>query len=117
MATRYRLLAAAFGGVLAFSSAYADDSRAPVTGSEQGEIVPNALPGKEAAHARIPEGHFVVTSGMNPLTGSAQGVESPNSVPDSRAAIGETQPHSDVTSPAGVVPNSNEGAPGQPLTR
>ncbi len=92
-------------------TALADDTRVPVTGSAQGEIVPNALPGGGPAHARVNEGHLVAPSGQTPVFGSAQGVQPPNSLPGSTKPIGEAQPHSDVTSPAGLIPQSNEGAP------
>lgn len=97
--------------------ARADDARVPVTGSAQGEIVPNALPGGGPPHARINEGHLVAPSGQTPVVGSAQGIQAPNSLPGATRAIGEAQPHSDVTSPAGLIPRSNEGVPRVPNSR
>ena len=91
--------------------ARADDARVPVTGSAQGEIVPNALPGGGPPHARVNEGHLIAPSGQTPVVGSAQGIQPPNSLPGATQPNGEAQPHSDVTSPAGLVPRSNEGAP------
>ena len=105
------LVAAALLASIAAGSAWADDARVPVTGAAQGEIVPNALPGGGPPHTRVNEGHLVAPSGQTPLVGSAQGIEPPNSLPGATRPIGEAQPHSDVTSPAGLVPRSNEGAP------
>lgn len=97
--------------------ARADDARVSVTGSAQGEIVPNALPGGGPPHARVNEGHLVAPSGQTPVVGSAQGIQPPNSLPGATRPIGEAQPHSDVTSPAGLTPQSNEGAPRAPNSR
>ena len=111
--SRHRLLAAAaVFAALASGPASADDTRVPQTGSEQGEIVPSALPGGEPPHARAPQGHLISPTGIMPLGGSEQGMESPNSTAGSRALLGEAQPHSDVTSQPGLVPNGSEGAPG-----
>jgi hypothetical protein len=97
--------------------ARANDARVPVTGSAQGEIVPNALPGGGPRHARVNEGHLVAPSGQTPVVGSAQGIQPPNSLPGATRPIGEAQPHSDVTSPDGLIPQSNEGAPRAPNSR
>jgi hypothetical protein len=79
---RYRALATmALFGTLAVGTARADDARVPTTGSAQGEIVPNALPGGGPPHARLPEGHLIAPSGETPVVGSAQGVQPPNSLP------------------------------------
>lgn len=116
--SRYHLLGTAvFLGTLAIGTAHANDARVPPTGSAQGEIVPNALPGGGPTHVRIPEGHLIAPSDQSPRVGSAQGIQPPNSVPGAMASTGEAQPHSDVTSPAGLVPNSSEGAPRQPGSR
>lgn len=115
--SRFRVLAAAvLFGALATGAARANDARVPLTGSSQGEIVPNALPGGGLAHVAVPEGHLVAPSGQSPRVGSAQGIQPPNSVPGAMASSGEAQPHSDVTSPTGLVPNSNR-APRQPGAR
>jgi len=100
-------------GALAVNTAHANDPRVPTTGSQQGEIVPNALPGGGPAHASIPEGHLIAPSGQSPQVGSAQGIQPSNSVPGMRGLSDEAQPHADVTSPAGLVPNSNQ-TPRQP---
>lgn len=107
---RYSFLAAAaLLGTLVVGTANAADPRVP-QGSAQGEIVPNALPDGGPAHARLPEGHLIAPSGAVPQ-GSAQGLVPLNAVPGATGLSGEAWPHSDVTSPAGVVPNSAEGAP------
>lgn len=105
------LVAAALLGLVAAETARADDTRVPQTGSAQGEIVPNALPDGGPPHARVNEGHLIAPSGQTPVAGSAQGIQPPNSMPGARKPAGEAQPHSDVTSPAGLIPQSNEGAP------
>lgn len=108
---RYSFLAAAaLLGTLVVGTANAADPRVPQGGSAQGEIVPNALPGGGPAHVQLPEGHLIAPSGVVPQ-GSAQGLVPLNAVPGATGLSGEARPHSDVTSPAGVVPNSAEGAP------
>lgn len=97
--------------VLAAGTVRADDTRVPATGSAQGEIVPNALPGGGPAHTRLPEGHMIAPSGQAPDVGSSRGIQPPNSPPGATALNGEAQPHSDVVSPAGLIPNPNEGVP------
>lgn len=110
--TRCRVLAAAaLFGILAAGTVRADDTRVPTTGSAQGEIVPNALPGGGPAHTRLPKGHMIAPSGQAPDVGSSRGIQPPNSPPGATALNGEAQPHSDVVSPAGLIPNSNEGVP------
>ena len=79
---------------VATGTARANDARVPMTGSNQGETVPNVLSGG----------------------GPAQGIQPPNSISGSMASSGEAQPHSDVTSPTGLVPHSNR-APRQPGLR
>ena len=108
-----RVLAAAILVGVATQSgvARADDSRVPVAGSAQGEIVPNALPGGGPPHTWVNEGHLVAPSGQTPVVGSAQGIQPPNSLPGATRPIGEAQPHSDVTSAARLILRSNEGAP------
>ncbi len=114
----YRVLAAALLlGTLAVGAAGANDARVPSTGSAQGEIVPNALPGGGPAHIAIPEGHLIAPSGQSPRVGSAQGIQPSNSIPGARGRSGEAQRHSDVTSPAGLLPNANEGVPRQSGSR
>lgn len=81
-------------GALATGAARANDARMSVTGSNQGETVPNALPGG----------------------GSAQGIQLLNSILGAMASSGEAQPRSDVTSLTGLVPTSNR-APRQPGSR
>lgn len=115
--SRYRILAAVLLGVLAANTARANDPRVPTTGSAQGEIVPNALPGGGPAHASTPQGHLIAPRGQSPKVGSVQGVHPRNSIPGTIGLSGESQPHTDVTSPAGLIPNSNEGAPRQPGSR
>ena len=108
---RYSFLAAAaLLGALAVGTTRADDPRVPQGGSAQGEIVPNALPGGGPAHTQLPEGHLIAPSGAVPQ-GSAQGLVPLNAVPGATGLSGEARPHSDVTSPIGLVPNSAEGAP------
>ena len=114
---RYSFLAAAaLLGTLAMGTAHADDPRVPQGGSAQGEIVPNALSGGGPAHVQLPEGHLIAPSGATPQ-GAAQGLVPFNAVPGATGLSGEVRPHSDVTSPAGVVPNSAEGAPSSPYSR
>jgi len=108
------LAAAAVLGFLSVGVAYANDTRVPQTGSQQGEIVPNALPGGEAPHARLPGGHVIAPSGINPQVGSQAGVQTPNAVPGSTRLTGEAQPHTDVTSPPGIVPQASEAGPNSP---
>lgn len=105
------LAAAAVLGFLSAGAAYAGDTRLPSTGAEQGAIVPNASPGVEAPHARPPEGHLIAPTGLSPRVGSVAGVEPANAQPGSARHLGEAQPHADVRSPPGLVPQSNEGAP------
>jgi hypothetical protein len=108
----HALAAAILLGVAAQeSTAWADDAQVPVTGSAQGEIVPNALPDGGPPHARVNEGRLVAPSGQTPIVSSAQGIQPPNSLPGATRPIGEAYPHSDATSPAGLIPQPNEGAP------
>jgi len=88
-----------------------------VTGSARGEIVPNALPDGGPPHTRVNEGHLVAPSGQTPVVGSAQGIQPFNSLPGATQLIKEAQPHSDVTSPAGLIPRSNEEASRAPNAR
>lgn len=112
-ASHYRLFtAAAVLGLLAVGTAYANDPRVPTTGSNQGEIVPNALPGGGPPHAPLPEGHTIAPSGASPRVGSEAGVQPSNAAPGTAGLSGEARPHADVMSPAGIVPRSSEGAPG-----
>lgn len=113
---RYSFLAAAvLLGALSAGAAQADNVRVP-NSSEAGIIVPNALTDGGPAHGRtIPgrtaAGHLIAPTGLVPQTGSAQGVQPPNATPGQAAQYAEERPHTDVTSPRGVVPMSNEGAP------
>ena len=113
---RYSFLAAAaLLGALSAGAAQADNVRVP-NSSEADVIVPNALTDGGPAHGRtIPgrtvAGHLMAPTGLVLQTGSAQGVQPPNATPCQVAQYGEAQPHVDVTSPRGVVPMSNEGAP------
>lgn len=100
------LVASAALGLGLAGIARADDARVPTTGSAQGEIVPNALPGGGPPHARVPEGHLTAPTGAVPQ-GSAQGVQPPNSLPGATGPIGEAQPHSDVTASPNLVPNNS----------
>ena len=74
-----RVLAVLFGA-LAVDTAHANGPRVPTTGSQQGEIAPNALPGGGPAHVSIPEGHIVAPNGPSPQAGSTQGIQPPNSI-------------------------------------
>lgn len=113
----YRVFAAAaLFGTLAAGAAHANDTRVPTTGSQQGEIVPNALPGGGPAHVALPQGHLIAPSGQSPRTGSAQGIQPTNAVPGVAGISGEARPHTDVTSPRGIIPNSNQ-VPRQPNAR
>lgn len=114
--SRILALTIVLGAVGQVPLARADDTRVPVTGFAQGEIVPNALPDGGPPHVRVDKGHLVAPSGQTPV-GFEQGVQPPNSLPGRTMPIGEAQPHSDVTSPAGLIPSSNEGAPRLPNTR
>ena len=114
----YRVLAAAaLFGTFAVGTAHANDTRVPTTGSQQGEIVPNALPGGGPAHVALPLGHLIAPSAQSPQTGSAQGIQPANAIPGVAGVSGEARPHTDVTSPKGLVPRSNEGSPRQPDMR
>ena len=111
-------LAAAMMTLLTFGAAQAADPFVPQTGSEQGITVPHALPG-EPVHRHNPaiEGHLTAPTGQQSQA-SERGVDPINSIPGSGARPGEAQPHVDVTSPQGVVPEvgSAQGAtpPGSP---
>lgn len=107
-----RLFAAAvgLGLLLGTASANADAVPNPVTGSEQSVSVPHAEPGNyPARHTAFGElaqpqaSHLSAPPLLGPDTGSAA---SPRI-----AETGEAGPHSDVTSPGGFTPQSNEGAP------
>lgn len=100
------LVASAILGLGLAGTAYAADPRVPTTGSAQGEIIPNALPGGGTPHTGSPEGHLIAPSGIVPQTGQAQTVEPYNSLPGLGTSFGEAQPHTDVTSPPGVVPQT-----------
>lgn len=108
------LIASATFALTSVSAAIANDARVPMTGSAQGMIVPNALPGGGPAHTALPEGHLIAPTGAVPQTGSAQSVESPASLPGTFARSGEAQPHTDVTSPPGIVPLTGSAQGAQP---
>lgn len=107
------IASATFGLALA-GSAHADDTRVPITGSAQGVIVPNALPGGGPPHTTVPEGHLIAPRNAVPQTGSAQSVQPPSSLPGVPGHFSEAQPHTDVTSPQGVVPLTGSAQGAQP---
>lgn len=114
MSRFYTFLASAALGLSIASAAMADDTRLPSTGSAQGLIVPNALPGGGPPHTARPEGHLIAPSGAVPQTGSAQSVQPPGSLPTVSGRFGEAQPHTDVTSPRGIVPLTGSAQGAQP---
>lgn len=114
MSRFYMIIASAALGLTMASAASANDARVPVTGSAQGVIVPNALPGGGPPHTAMPEGHLIAPSAAVPQTGSAQSVQPPGSLPTASGQFGEAQPHSDVTSPRGVVPLTGSALGAQP---
>lgn len=100
------LVASAALGFALSGVARADDPRVPSQGSEQGEIVPNALPDGGPPHVSVPRGHLIAPTGAVPQ-GSAQGIQPRNSVPGPTGPTGEAQPHADVTASPALVPNSS----------
>lgn len=114
----HRLLSATavIGFLVVGTAAFADPVTNPTTGSEQSVSVPHAEPGNDPAR-HTPQGermgaqgpHLSAPPQLDRDTGSAQ---APRIAP-----MNEGSPHSDVTSPAGVVPQSNEGAPRPPGSR
>jgi len=108
------LIASSILAMTSASVAFANDPRVPVTGSEQGMIVPDALPSGGPAHTALPEGHLIAPTGAVPQTGSAQSVETPGSLPGISGRFGEAQPHTDVTSPTGIVPQTGSVQGAQP---
>jgi hypothetical protein len=108
----YRILAAVtLLGTLVVNTASDNDARVQTTRPAQGEIVPNALSDGGLAHVSSPEWHLIAPSGQSSRFGSAQGVQLSNSMPGAVALPDEAQLHSDVASPAGLIPASNEGTP------
>lgn len=105
-------VAAATMTLLTLGAAQAADPVVPQTGSEQGINVPHALPGEPThQHDAKAEGHILAPSGEQGQA-SARGVNPANSLPGNGTRIGAAQPHADVTSPPGVVPEvgSAQGA-------
>lgn len=98
------ILAAAAFALLSFGGAQAADPFVPNTGSAQGITVPHALPG-EPTHRHDPatEGHLTAPTGQQSQA-AEQGINPPNSLPGSDVRLSENQPHVDVLSPRGVVP-------------
>jgi hypothetical protein len=97
------LVAAAFA-LLSFSGARAADPVVPSTGSAQGITVPHATPGEPThRHNSATEGHLIAPAGQQGQS-AQQGVTPVNSLPGVNAGAGVSQPHADVVSPRGVVP-------------
>lgn len=98
------ILAAAAFALLSIGGAQAADPVVPTTGSAQGITVSHALPG-EPTHDHNPaiEGHLTAPTGQLSQA-SEQGVNPENSVPGSAMRLGDYQPHNEVASPRGVVP-------------
>lgn len=105
-------IAAAMLTLVTLGAAKAADPFVPRTGSAQDITVPHALPG-EPTHRHDPatEGHLIAPTGQQ-AKANERGVEPTNASPGSGARVGEAQPHVDVTSPRGVVPEvgSAQGA-------
>lgn len=106
------VLAAAAFALISVGAAQAADPVVPTTGSAQGITVPHALPG-EPTHSHNPaiEGHLTSPTGQQGQA-SEQGINPANSVPGSEMRLGDFQPHNDVQSPGGIVPEvgSAQGA-------
>ncbi len=106
------ILAAAAFALLSIGGAQAADPVVPTTGSAQGITVPHALPG-EPTHSHDPalEGHLTAPTGQQGQ-GSEQGMNPENSIPGSAMRLNDIQPHNEVASPRGVVPEvgSAQGA-------
>lgn len=97
-------------GATAATPAWADDPRVPLTGSEQGTIVPNAMPGPDAPHATgARPAHLTAPLDTRPGNSAQISNDPDNASPGRTAATGELQPHADVTSPRGLIPQSAEG--------
>lgn len=109
-----RVLAASalLTATVGIGTALADHPVVPATGSEAGITVPHALPGEDIHHPNRPEAHLTAPVGALPETGSAASVNVPNSIPGRTGSAGESVPHVDVTSPAGLIPltGSEQGA-------
>ena len=100
------LMTSAILGLGFAGAALADDPRLPPRGSEQGEIVPNALPDGGPAHVRAPERHLIAPTGAVPQS-SAQSVQPRASLSGATGPTGEAQPHADVTASPKLLPNSS----------
>lgn len=114
----YRLVAAAavIGSLVAAGAASADPVTVPNTGSEQSVSVPHADPGNDPAR-HTPQGERMETQGPHLSAPPQLGRDTGSASMPRFAPTNEDGPHSDVTSPPGVVPQSNEGAPRQPGSR
>ena len=111
----YRLLAAAavIGSVFAGTAAFADPVTNPITGSEQSVSVPHAEPGN-APSRHTPQGDRLQAQGPHLSAAPPLGRDTGSASEPRFAPTNEAGPHSDVTSPSGIVPQSAEGAPRQP---
>jgi hypothetical protein len=114
----YRLFAAAavISSLVVAGSASADPVTVPNTGSEQSVSVPHAEPGNDPAQ-HTPQGERMEAQGPHLSAPPQLGRDTGSASMPRIAPTNEGGPHSDVTSPSGVVPQSNEGAPRQPGSR
>jgi hypothetical protein len=114
----YRLFAAAavISLLVAGTAAIADPVTNPITGSEQSVSVPHAEPGNDPAR-HTPQGERTEAQGPHLAAPPQLGRDTGSANTPRIAPMNEASPHSDVISPAGVVPQSNEGAPRQPGSR
>ena len=98
------ILAAAAFALVSFGGAQAADPFLPNTGSAQRITVPHALPGEPThRHNSATEGHLIAPTGEQSQA-SERGVTRANSVPGLGSRAGAGQPHADVASPRGVIP-------------
>lgn len=108
-------LIVAAAAMLSFGAARAADPSVPATGSEQGITVPHATPGMPThAHDAKAEGHLTAPTGQTPRSAEGGYVPS-NAIPGNRTTLGENQPHADVVSPRGVVPEVGAAQGPSPL--
>jgi len=114
----YRLFkaAAVFGSLVAGTAALADPVTVPITGSEQSVSVPHAEPGTDPGQ-HTPRGERREAQGSHLSAPSQLGRDTGSASMPRIAPMNEDTPHSDVSSPPGVVPQSNEGAPRPPGSR
>ena len=107
---------AVIGFLAAGTTAFADPVTNPSTGSEQSVSVPHAEPGNNPAQ-HSPQRERMEAQGSHLSAPPQLGRDTGSASMPSVSPTNESGPHSDVTSPLGVVPQSNEGALRQPGSR